>query len=1628
MRLIRAFLTALLLSLFVSVAWAVPTTTDIEGEISAAENTCVSPAQFFQFEYFQLCSYSGGVDIAGVLAQPLPPERRNWMGPLDSGGFYEPGTLQSPRTQGGFSGSDPNDGKKNLPFTGQLVIEDFGTPGDPADDRISGTLILEAFERGVNTNDGWAVETWDSITHTIPATQVSSATANAFGGFDYVIGSEGYPFLITSAAGPFPSEAPSIISDSSIPPDFNAWEVSAGGNITLQPYQAPPLPAPPPHSVEIVTYAPGAAGGGNVEPNIGVRTSVVTENFTCESGDADSTPDMTNPDPPELPTLIDDCNPDPAIGAGSTWAVSGAEFDNLILSVSTNASNKVIAAEAFYVVEYKIAALFLNKQNGVDLPGSWVGGRLINISGQTGAEPDREKTPPNTPVTIDVLANDSGFTDPVTISLPGGGTSTNGGTVVINGANPGPQADIDVTYTPATNFEGEDTFDYEITDNLGANATVQVSVRVSEVIARDTTVSTGEGETVDIQVGALPGVRLGQTPVTITVTGPPSSGTTEVNGLTISYTPVSFPASDDFVYRIEDANGNSDSATIFINISTQLIPDAVDDTVTMEQDTSVIIDVLANDVAGSGDLSTHSITIPKQLIPAFDNIDEPRSPKAAVSGDAFVLDDNTVIYTPDPGVTGVHTFQYTLTDLGGQAGPDTSAPATVTVTVNPADPAETTSLPSDSSKALGPVSLLLALLLGLRRGRRRSLTILTLAVALVSVTMLPEPATAAAHDEAGGAATVDTEALEALPKPKRRIDEITVTARKKEENLQDVPLSITAFTADNLERAGIRNLDDVAAFTPGLTFSNVFGEFLPAPIIRGVAPTAISNELNVAVFIDGVFVAGREGINAAQLDLERIEVLKGPQSTKYGRNAFSGAINYVTARPGDELEGEVKINVGNYDRRDARLTISGPIVPDMLSGRIALGIEEWSGSYENTLSDVDIDGNQYKTLQTSLWFTPFDWLDVQWALFLSDDEIDDSARATVAANCEDRGQLQRSNDQPNSSIAPEDANGDNLDWSDGPRPLNFCGTLPSLADNKLAVNNQSTGEERELVRTSLDFEVDVGWGTVVSLTGYSKTSQSQTRNDSNQTTNGTVPFLYSSTSGENKVFQAELTTFSFGGDETTEWSQELRYSSPLENPVRFDVGLYWYDEEQNGGFVDFTGRVAGGTGERLPADFAGFPPGAGVIGDAIFGPRFVWTVDDLHGIDVNLNPFVNETESISVFGGLEFDLGERWTFEFGARYNWDTKRVSQTPFFASDGTQFGGIGPIEEDFEYWSGRTSVRFQISDDNMIYASIAKGTKTGGIDLLTGEVIIDGVEVDIIEPKSFEKEELFAYELGNKGTFWGSRAQYDIALFYNDWKDILIPQFFATTTLPDGVERPFVQPEAVDQTLGDGHTYGIETSITVLLADNWEVNLGGSWTEAEYDKTELATFSQFPSAWCDPGPGGRPADTVNATRPDGTPVPDSCYGGDGIGDAVNVDGKEVLRSAEWQGNATLNYRQPIGGGDWEFFSRSDLLYTGSQWGDAYNQTKIPANTTFNQRLGFERENLKIEFWIENLFDQDNPSGAFRDVTFNNTHILQDSPEVINRPEQEPYGGFSDIFPFRWSVSYPDRRTFGANLLIRF
>ncbi|HEY5757107.1 MAG TPA: TonB-dependent receptor plug domain-containing protein, partial [Steroidobacter sp.] len=203
------------------------------------------------------------------------------------------------------------------------------------------------------------------------------------------------------------------------------------------------------------------------------------------------------------------------------------------------------------------------------------------------------------------------------------------------------------------------------------------------------------------------------------------------------------------------------------------------------------------------------------------------------------------------------------------------------------------------------------------------------------------------------------------------ITEIVVTARRAEESLQKVPLSITALGANDLQAAGISSVEEIAALTPGFSFRNGFGRGFERPVIRGMAN--IGGAANASFFIDGIYVNGP--ISGYNIDnLERVEVIRGPQSALFGRSTFAGAINYVTRKPTDEFEGRVEATTGNYNRQNVSLWASGPIVEGKLRFQINGSYYNRDGQYLNLASgEKDVGGERTKSFGGALSWTPVEW-------------------------------------------------------------------------------------------------------------------------------------------------------------------------------------------------------------------------------------------------------------------------------------------------------------------------------------------------------------------------------------------------------------------------------------------------------------------------------------------------------------------------------------------------------------------------------------------------------------------------------------------------------------------------------
>jgi len=844
-----------------------------------------------------------------------------------------------------------------------------------------------------------------------------------------------------------------------------------------------------------------------------------------------------------------------------------------------------------------------------------------------------------------------------------------------------------------------------------------------------------------------------------------------------------------------------------------------------------------------------------------------------------------------------------------------------------------------------------------------------------------------------------------------QIGEIVVTARKIEENLKEVPLAITAFDSAAIESAGISNLADVAAFTPGLTFFNAIGEFLPVPIIRGVAPTDIFGENNAAIFVDGVFISGREGLNFSQLDLERIEVVKGPQSALYGRNAFAGAINFVTRRPSDVLELKSEATAGNEGKLEGSVSASGPLIGDWLKGRAAFVYDEWDGSYDNPLGDNDVGGYRYRTWQASLEFEPSDTFNVLLSGYYSNDDIDDSATTSQAANCEDSAQVDWAlwNAATNAPYGPRLANicGKVWDLEQVNRQLNQNGF--NLDDDEIMKIPRALGEDRELKRANLNIDWDVGFGSVSLLTGYSSTEQTALV-DATRNLGNSLPFLY-------LYENATIERFTTGllqdqpPTETDEVSQEIRFTSPLDRPFRYSIGGYYYNVDMD---VRERGVVAM---QPLPvaATSMSFCPCLSTvlaIGDGAFGPWFQ------PGGDVERRlSYTEETDAWAGFGWVEQDFFDaRLTARAELRYSDEEKEVTYNPDVINTGFPEApaNLGHAEDSWDFWTGRLSLEYKLNTEWMVYSSVAKGEKSGALDssLVTLRRADTSQITDVPVIVGSDTESIVTTELGIKGVSADGRVGMDFAVFHSDWSDVLLPQIVESDPLTG---LALNQPTAFNANAGDATIWGWELLTDLAFTEHLTGRVGVSWTDAELDDGHQESFSRFPSYYTTDPTCAPEAILDLATDQERRDKGVACRAISG-----DVSGNSLLRQSEWQGSASLTYRRPFRDG-WDWYSRADATYQGRWYVGSDNQGYIPSHTYVNLRLGVESGRYTVELWGENLFENNEAIGAFRDVYFNNTpDVLQQNP---------PQSNFvADFFPWRLTVSHPRLRTYGVTARVRF
>ncbi len=432
------------------------------------------------------------------------------------------------------------------------------------------------------------------------------------------------------------------------------------------------------------------------------------------------------------------------------------------------------------------------------------------------------------------------------------------------------------------------------------------------------------------------------------------------------------------------------------------------------------------------------------------------------------------------------------------------------------------------------------------------------------------------------------------------LEEIIVTAQKREQALQDVGISVTAFTDQQIREFGFTNSTDVVAMTPGLVYttpnaeSSVINFFL-----RGVGLNdfADANENPVAVYVDDVYRPASGGLAFQLFDLERVEVLRGPQGTLFGRNTTGGLVHFISRRPTDAFEGYANLIVGQYDQINAEAAFGGPL-GDTLSGRISAAMEQYDGWTENRFEGVpDYNEGDSKAFRGQLLWEPSDATRILLIGNYSDND------ATVGAWQHQATTRGGENGEQSVPLGPnEESQCGGLQYPtlepDGrPAPGTDCFGYRDTDGDPWAGDYDRDGRvETEASGGSLNAEWDVGDVTITSITAYQKVERLQEE--------------------DTEASPAPLIQPTFGA-ETTTFTQELRAAGGTDS-FHWLVGGFYFDNDVDGHYLlDLTN-----------------------LGFVFF--------------DAN---YEQQSESWAVFGQVEFDLSDRFTLIAGLRYANEEKEL-----------------------------------------------------------------------------------------------------------------------------------------------------------------------------------------------------------------------------------------------------------------------------------------------------------------------------------------------------------------------------------
>jgi iron complex outermembrane receptor protein len=735
------------------------------------------------------------------------------------------------------------------------------------------------------------------------------------------------------------------------------------------------------------------------------------------------------------------------------------------------------------------------------------------------------------------------------------------------------------------------------------------------------------------------------------------------------------------------------------------------------------------------------------------------------------------------------------------------------------------------------------------------------------------------------------------------LERMVITTRKRPEAAQTVPVAVSAFSADSLERARISGAADLQFSIPNavLTGNDRF-------TIRGIGNNSLGGDNGVGVAVNGASIGYLP--QDELFDLERIEVLRGPQGTLFGRNTTGGALAIFTKRPTGEWGGNLSLELGNYDTRRVGGMINIPITENLFQ-RFAGYVLKRDGFTRNEFTGNRVDGRDQYSVRSSTRLLAGERTEANLMLALYNE--DSSRTRETKRMCKSHPVLGCSPDELafdspdyNATVFRALANGVLTPAGYVTAGSNIYAGATNPGDLRAVSADFDATFRLKQESATFDFSHEFEPFTLTYTAGFSRSSTEQ----NTDWDNAALPFrfaqpvTYNMSRDVTVTTDRLLTTDSFTND-AKGTSHEVRVASRGKGFFNYTTGLFHLDTESSGGFFIWH-------------------PFFELFQKALNRPPETWFI--------NGETLKATTRASAWFGEGQFKLSDNLRATLGARYTQE-KRDTLSRNIVLTATQPFTQKPSLE-WDWWTGRASVDYQLNKDAMLFASVATGYKGGGFNAGNAS------------KPTFEPETVTAYEVGVKSEMLGGKLRANASVFYNDYKNMQLAQRISGSAITSNA---------------DARTAGVELELLYAPNRAWLLDANLSLL-----RTKIGEFMTVDAA--------NPGQSLASKTPEV---------------AVNLAGNKLPHAPETKIKLGAQYTSALFDTGWTMTSRLDYVWQDDYFAREYNTPTdvIGAWGVTNLQLRFAnaKGNVQVKAYVKNLTDADNKTniiiedaliGSYRNV----------------------------------------------------